>query len=123
MNDYPCRDQNVKVAQEGSLVESGQPLELGIAHGLAGVEQSHDGFRIGDYITDSRFEAFYRLESIETRRWGDSDHAAPEDERVKEILDQLGVKLYSRVGPGGHEFDTWDPMMQEVLDYLMKEED
>jgi S-formylglutathione hydrolase FrmB len=55
--------------------------------------------------------------------WGDSDHAAPEDERVKEILDQLGVKLYYRVGPGGHEFDTWDPMMQEVLDYLMKEED
>lgn len=37
-------------------------------------KQSHEGFRIGDYITDSHFEAFYRLESIETRRWGDSDH-------------------------------------------------
>lgn len=37
-------------------------------------KQPHDGFRIGDYITDSQFEAFYRLESIETRRWGDSDH-------------------------------------------------
>lgn len=37
-------------------------------------KQPHDGFRIGDYITDSHFEAFYRLESIETRRWGDSDH-------------------------------------------------
>ena len=37
-------------------------------------KQSHEGFRIGDYITDSHFEAFYRLESIETRRWGNSDH-------------------------------------------------
>lgn len=38
-------------------------------------KQSHEGFRIGDYITDSQFEAFYRLESIETRRWGESADA------------------------------------------------
>jgi len=41
--------------------------------GLA-TKQSHEGFRVGDYITDSHFEAFFRLESIETRRWDDSDH-------------------------------------------------
>ncbi|MBR5070326.1 MAG: hypothetical protein IKX27_00290 [Oscillospiraceae bacterium] len=55
--------------------------------------------------------------------WGDTDHARFEDERVKGIFDELGVKLYSRVGPGGHNFDTWDPMMEEVLDYLMEGEE
>ena len=54
---------------------------------------------------------------------GDADHAAFEDERVMKIFDELGVKVYSRVGPGGHNFDTWDPMMEEVLDYLMEGED
>ena len=37
-------------------------------------KQSHDGFRIGDYITDSRFEAFYLIESVETRQWDGRDH-------------------------------------------------
>ena len=54
MNDYPCRDQNVKVAQEGSLVESGQSFELCIAHGLASVEQAHDGFPTGVRVCAQR---------------------------------------------------------------------
>ena len=55
--------------------------------------------------------------------WGDKDHAGFEDERIRKIFDELGVELYSRVGPGGHNFDTWDPMMEEVLDHLMEGED
>ena len=37
-------------------------------------KQPHEGFRIGDYITDSRFEAFYLIESVETRQWDGRDH-------------------------------------------------
>ena len=50
--------------------------------------------------------------------WGDNEHAGPECSRLKEIFDGLGIEMYSRIGHGGHNFDTWDPMMEEVLDYI-----
>lgn len=37
-------------------------------------KQSHEGFRIGDYITDSRFEAFYLIESVGTRQLDGRGH-------------------------------------------------
>ena len=76
---------------------------------------------VGDVVAMARKNL---EEGIELPRlslcWGDADHAAPEDVRLTEIFDGMGIEMYSRVGPGGHNFDTWDPMMEEVLDYIMK---
>ncbi|MBP0969810.1 MAG: hypothetical protein J5744_06640 [Oscillospiraceae bacterium] len=106
-----------------SLLESGNH---GGGHELYDAFGSSDAYRntVGDVITNLRndLEAGKKLPRL-ALCWGDKDHAAPEDIRVKEIIESLGIKLYSRVGPGGHNFDTWDPMMAEVLDYLMEEEE
>lgn len=52
--------------------------------------------------------------------WGDNEHAGPEDERLKQIFDEIGVKMFTKIGHGGHYYDTWDPMMEESLDYIME---
>ncbi len=52
--------------------------------------------------------------------WGDNEHAGSEDSRIKKIFDELGIEMFTKVGHGGHNFDTWDPMMEECLDYIME---
>ncbi|MBQ5341525.1 MAG: hypothetical protein J6W57_05940 [Oscillospiraceae bacterium] len=105
------------------LLESGNH---GGGHELFDAFGSSDMYRdtVGDVIGNMKknLEAGKKLPRL-ALCWGDADHAAFEDERVMKIFEELGVKVYSRVGPGGHNFDTWDPMMEEVLDYLMEGED
>jgi len=52
--------------------------------------------------------------------WGDSEFAGSEDNRVKRLLTEMGIEVFSKIGKGGHNFDTWDPIMEDVLDYLME---
>ncbi len=53
--------------------------------------------------------------------WGDDEHAGHEDSRITKIFRELGIPMLTRIGHGGHSFDTWDPLMCEVLDYLIGE--
>jgi len=54
--------------------------------------------------------------------WGDSEHAGAEDSRIEKIFRELGIPLFTKIGRGGHSFDTWDPLLPEVLDYMTEVE-
>ena len=54
--------------------------------------------------------------------WGDDEFAGPECARHKKEFEKIGIRLFTLIGHGGHNFDTWDPMMERVLDYLREEE-
>lgn len=55
--------------------------------------------------------------------WGDSEMAGMEDSRASGIFRELGIRIYTRIGHGGHSFDTWDAQIPKVLDYLMSGEE
>lgn len=54
--------------------------------------------------------------------WGDNEHASGECNVVAKCFAEWGIPLESRVGVGGHSFDTWDPMLPKVLDWMLKGE-
>ena len=101
-----------------SLLESGQH---GGGHELFDAFGSSEAYRdsVGDVVSIAKENlnkgiTLPRLSLC----WGDDEHAGPECSRLKQIFDELGIEMYSRIGHGGHNFDTWDPMMEEVLDYI-----
>jgi len=101
-----------------SLLESGQH---GGGHELFDAFGSSEAYRdsVGDVVSLAKENlnkgiTLPRLSLC----WGDDEHAGPECSRLKQIFDELGIEMYSRIGHGGHNFDTWDPMMEEVLDYI-----
>ena len=53
--------------------------------------------------------------------WGDQDHARFEDQVTVEKFRALGIPLETRVGHGGHDFYTWDPMLEDILDWMLEE--
>ena len=50
--------------------------------------------------------------------WGDNEMAGHEDSRIEQIFRERGIPLFTKIAPGGHNFDTWDPLVPEVLDYI-----
>lgn len=52
--------------------------------------------------------------------WGDEDHAKPEDLVTVEKFKELGIPLTTREGIGGHNFDMWDPLLEGILDWMLK---
>ncbi len=54
--------------------------------------------------------------------WGDNEMAGHEDSRIKRIFRERGIPLFTKIAPGGHNFDTWDPLVPEVLDYISRAE-
>ncbi len=52
--------------------------------------------------------------------WGDDEMAGHEDSRIERIFREKGIPLFTKIAPGGHNFFTWDPLVPEVLSYLME---
>ena len=55
--------------------------------------------------------------------WGDQDHAQPENLVTVEKFKALGIPLTTKVGTGGHNFDMWDPLLEGILDWMLKEDE
>ncbi len=55
--------------------------------------------------------------------WGSEDHARFEDMRFVDELNASGIPVRTKVMPGGHEFTTWNPMMEEAIDYVFGKEE
>ncbi len=49
---------------------------------------------------------------------GTEDHLYQDNLRFKAHIEQLGLSLTYREGPGEHEWGYWDHMIQEVLTWL-----
>ena len=104
-----------------TLLETGRH---GGGHELFDAFGSSEAYRgtVGDVV--SQAERHLR-EGIPLPRlslvWGDNEMAGGEDSRIRDIFREKGIPIFTKVVPGGHNFDTWDPMMEEVLDYLGKE--
>ena len=52
--------------------------------------------------------------------WGDADHAKAEDLVTVQKFRGMGIPLTTREGRGGHSFDTWDPMLEGILDWMLE---
>lgn len=52
--------------------------------------------------------------------WGDEDHARFENILTVEKFREMNIPLTIRVGKGGHNFDMWDQLMEEILDWMLE---
>ena len=52
--------------------------------------------------------------------WGDQDHAQPEDLVTVEKFRKLGIPLTTMIGRGGHNFDMWDSLLENILDWMLE---
>ena len=104
-----------------TLLENGQH---GGGHELFDAFGSSEAYRgtVGDVVARAETQLKECIpRPLLSLVWGDNEMAGLEDSRIREIFREKGIPLFTKVVPGGHNFDTWDPMMEEVLDYLMKE--
>jgi len=105
-----------------TLLEAGKH---GGGHELYDAFGSSEAYRgsVGDVIARARRlrEAGVPLPRL-ALCWGDAEFAGSEDNRVKRLFDEMGIPLFTKIGQGGHSFDTWDPLLEEVLDEMMGRE-
>ena len=52
--------------------------------------------------------------------WGDEDHAKPECTRLAGIFKEEGISIETEEGRGGHNFDTWEPLLERTVAWLAK---
>jgi putative tributyrin esterase len=68
-------------------------------------------FALADAVDPAESPALYQ--------WcGTEDPLLEENRRFREHAQALGLPLVSEEGPGGHEWEAWDRMIQRVLDRL-----
>ena len=55
--------------------------------------------------------------------WGDEDHARSEDIVTVKKFENLGFHIVTRVGKGGHNFDMWETMLEDIVIWLLEGDD
>lgn len=110
----------IDVVQTMTLLEAGQiPGGDDLFHAFGSAEAYRN--TVGDVMR--RAEDHLRAGTELPRLylcWGDEDHAKFEDSMTVKRFEEMGIPITVRVGKGGHDFYTWDPLLEEILDWMLK---